>query len=317
MKIGVTGGAGFIGTNLVRELLKFDHEVVVVDDLSTGLISNTRLTGCKFFNIDITDYKSLLPIIFDCEVVFHLAARGSVPRSIINPIRTHEVNTVGTLNILEIIRKSKAHLIYSSSSSVYGDNTVLPKTEKMWMSPKSPYAASKLSAESFIQAYTTSYELKTTILRLFNVFGPFQRPDHEYAAVIPKWIWSAIMGRPIQIYGDGTATRDFTHVDSVVEVAIKCMQQNKFSNGAINLAFGNSISLEMIIEMITKFFPNLTIEYLPKQIGDISASQNLPQRLYEIFPDLNPDPFSISLEKTLKWYIANKKELLKSFTLIK
>jgi len=145
-KVGVTGGAGFIGSNLTRRLISEGHEVVVFDDLSTGLISNVDQSKCTFHNASITDPEALNTALKDCQTIFHLAARGSVPRSIKNPMATHAVNATGTLNVLEVARSSGAHVIFSSSSSVYGRNMQLPKDESMWLGPMTPYAASKLSA---------------------------------------------------------------------------------------------------------------------------------------------------------------------------
>ena len=151
-KVAVTGGAGFIGSNLTHRLLSENYEVVVVDDLSTGLISNVDKEKTTFHQISITDPDSLKRALSGCETIFHLAARGSVPRSIKNPVATNDVNATGTLNVLEVARSSGAHVIFSSSSSVYGRNMQLPKDESMWLGPMTPYAASKLSAESYIQA---------------------------------------------------------------------------------------------------------------------------------------------------------------------
>ena len=223
--MAVTGGAGFIGSNLTNHLISKGHEVIVVDDLSTGLQRNISNEVLSFHKISITEFDKLHQAIRECETIFHLAARGSVPRSVTNPTATHEVNVTGTLNVLEIARDTQAHVIFSSSSSVYGRNTNLPKDETMWLSPMSPYAASKLAGEAYVQAYAASYDMRCTILRLFNVFGPHQRPDHQYAAVLPKWIWNAIQGNSIEVYGDGTHSRDFTYIETVVNVAIAAMEK--------------------------------------------------------------------------------------------
>ena len=225
-KVAITGGAGFIGSNLAESLIKKGFDVIIIDDLSTGLIANIDMKNCEFREFSINDATKLKKALKDTETIFHLGARGSVPRSIKNPVATHEVNATGTLNVLEAARESGAHVIFSSSSSVYGRNMQLPKEEKMWLGPMTPYAASKLSAESYVEAYGSSYELPVTILRFFNVFGPRQRPDHEYAAVIPKWIWLAMQGKPVDLYGDGTQSRDFTYVKTVVDIAISAMEYN-------------------------------------------------------------------------------------------
>ncbi len=300
-KVAVTGGAGFIGSNLVSRLIADGHEVVVVDDLSTGLLSNIKDQACEFHNLSITEFDKLNAAIKDCETVFHLGARGSVPRSIKNPVATHAVNATGTLNVLEIARKSGAHVLFSSSSSVYGRNMQLPKDESMWLGPMTPYAASKLAAEAYVQAYASAYKVPTTLLRFFNVFGPRQRPDHEYAAVLPKWIWLAMNDQPIQVFGDGTASRDFTYVDTVLDVAMTAMKQKIVSDGAVNVAYGNRISLNDIIGLLKKQFPNLQVNYAADRPGDVKESQNSPQLLKELFPEVQPKAFESALSETATW----------------
>lgn len=303
-RIAVTGGAGFIGTNLVNRLINEGIDVVVIDDLSTGLSSNLLGKKCEFHNISITDLKNLAPKILDCEVIFHLGARGSVPRSIKNPEATHFVNATGTLNVLEIAKKSGAHVIFSSSSSVYGRNSALPKIENMWLGPKTPYAASKLSAESYIQAYADSFGIPTTIFRLFNVFGPFQRPDHDYAAVLPKWIWLAMNDKQIEVFGDGTISRDFTFIDSVVDIFVSTFKKKVTYLDPINLAYGNKIFLNEALTILQYHFPRLKIKYLNPRVGDVQDSQNNPLLIKKLFPEFSPKPFSQSLKETILWLEA-------------
>ena len=300
-KIAVTGGAGFIGSNLTQRLIAEGYDVVVVDDLSTGLLSNVDQTKCTFNQVSITDSKALTAALKDCETIFHLAARGSVPRSIKNPIATHEVNATGTLNVLEAARKTGAHIIFSSSSSVYGRNLQLPKDESMWLGPMTPYAASKLAAEGYVQAYGAAYNVPTTLLRFFNVFGPRQRPDHEYAAVLPKWIWLAMQGKPIDVYGDGTASRDFTYVETVLDIAMTAMREKITTEGAMNLAYGNRIFLNDTIEMLKKHFPDLQVNYKENRLGDVKESQNAPGLLKSLFPAITPKPFERALAETVAW----------------
>lgn len=300
-KVAVTGGAGFIGSNLCRRLISQGYDVVVVDDLSTGLISNVDQDNSEFHQVTITDPKSLSTAVKNCKAIFHLAARGSVPRSIKNPVATHEVNTTGTLNVLEAARLNGAHVIFSSSSSVYGRNMQLPKDESMWLGPMTPYAASKLSAEAYVQSYGSAYGLPTTILRFFNVFGPRQRPDHEYAAVLPKWIWLAMQGEAVDVYGDGSASRDFTYVDTVLDIAITAMKKKVLTEGAMNLAYGNRIFLSDTIEMLKKHFPNLQVNYKPERLGDVKESQNDPVLLKKLFPNISPKPFEEALSETVNW----------------
>jgi UDP-glucose 4-epimerase len=300
-KVAVTGGAGFIGSNLVARLISEGSDVIVVDDLSTGLLSNVENQDCKFKRVSITDFENLNKAIYDCQTIFHLAARGSVPRSIRNPIATHDVNATGTLNVLEVARGSGAHVVFSSSSSVYGRNSQLPKDESMWLGPMTPYAASKLSAEGYVQAYGSAYNVPTTLLRFFNVFGPRQRPDHEYAAVLPKWIWLALHGKPIDVYGDGTASRDFTYVGTVLDVLMTAMKDKVTTNGAVNLAYGNRIFLNQTIDLLKRHFPDLQANYVENRLGDVKESQNAPNLLKELFPDIIPKPFEEALSETINW----------------
>jgi UDP-glucose 4-epimerase len=299
--VAVTGGAGFIGSNLARKLLRDGHEVVIIDDLSTGLIQNLSLESLEFHKVSITDSQSIHKILEDCETIFHFAARGSIPRSIENPLATHEVNSTGTINILEVARHTGAHVIFSSSSSVYGRNKELPKDENMWLGPLNPYAASKLASEAYLEGYSSSFNLNCTILRLFNVFGPMQRPDHRYAAVIPKWIWSAIKGEPIEVYGDGHVSRDFTYVETVVEVASRAMTERIAPQGAVNLAYGNRIFLSQLIEILHSYFPYLEVKYLNERVGDVKESQNSPRLIKELFPTVHPKPFEEALDETINW----------------
>jgi UDP-glucose 4-epimerase len=300
-KVAVTGGAGFIGSNLTRRLISEGHEVVVIDDLSTGLISNVDQEKSTFHQVSITDSIALHAALKDCQTIFHLAARGSVPRSIKNPVATHDVNATGTLNVLEAARESGAHVIFSSSSSVYGRNMQLPKDESMWLGPMTPYAASKLAAEGYVQAYASAYNVPTTLLRFFNVFGPRQRPDHEYAAVLPKWIWLAMQGQPIDVYGDGTASRDFTYVDTVLDIAMTAMKEKVVTEGAMNLAYGNRIFLNETIEMLKKHFPDLQVNYKSERLGDVKESQNDPELLKKLFPKIQPKEFEKAMSETIEW----------------
>ena len=300
-KVAVTGGAGFIGSNLTCRLISEGYQVVVIDDLSTGLLSNVDQEKSDFHQISITNLEFLNRALKDCETIFHLAARGSVPRSIKNPVATHDVNATGTLNVLEVARKSGAQVIFSSSSSVYGRNMALPKDESMWLGPMTPYAASKLAAEGYVQAYSSAYGLPTTLLRFFNVFGPRQRPDHEYAAVLPKWIWLAMQGSPIDVYGDGSASRDFTYIDTVLDIAMMAMKERVITEGAMNLAYGNRIFLSETIKILKEYFPDLQVNYRPERLGDVKESQNSPELLKRLFPTVVPKPFKSALAETVAW----------------
>jgi len=303
-KVAITGGAGFIGSNLAASLIAKGHQVTIIDDLSTGLIANIDRKNSDFKELSITDASKLKKALKGAETIFHLGARGSVPRSIKNPVATHEVNATGTLNVLEAARESGAHVIFSSSSSVYGRNMQLPKEEKMWLGPMTPYAASKLAAEGYVESYGTSYEIPVTLLRFFNVFGPRQRPDHEYAAVIPKWIWLAMQGKPVDLYGDGTQSRDFTYVKTVVDIAISAMENKVTTQGAVNLAYGNRIFLSEVVDLLRGEFPNLVVNSLPIRAGDVKESQNSPELLRTLFPNVMPYQFKDAFKETINWLRA-------------
>lgn len=299
--IGITGGAGFIGSNLAQYLNSHGYETVIIDDLSTGIQPKAKYPNSIFHNLSILSYTETCSLLSECSTIVHLAARGSVPRSIANPLATNNVNSLGTLNVLEIARKSGAHVIFSSSSSVYGRNTELPKTEDMWLGPMTPYAASKLAAEAYVQSYAFSYGVPTTLLRFFNVYGPRQRPDHQYAAVIPKWIWAAMNGQEINVFGDGETTRDFTYVDTVVDVLVSAMENKRLTEGPVNLAYGNRISLNLVLELLREYFPKVKINYLGQRPGDVRDSQNSPEAIKRMFPEVQPVPFEVGFEATVKW----------------
>lgn len=239
-KIVVTGGAGFIGSNLVERLAE-DYEVIVLDNLSTGFIKNI-IPGVKFIQGSITDLNLLKNLFQGVSYVFHQAALPSVQRSIDDPIATNSNNINGTLNILVAARDcGVSKVIFASSSSVYGDTPTLPKREDMKPNPKSPYAVSKLVGEYYCRVFSDVYGLSTICLRYFNVFGPRQNPDSEYAAVIPRFTTRILNGKPPIIYGDGMHTRDFTYVKDVVKANILAMESN--TEGIFNIACGRRVSL--------------------------------------------------------------------------
>jgi UDP-glucose 4-epimerase len=304
MNILVTGGAGFVGSNLSRCLISRGHEVIVIDDLSTGLLDNIS-DGVQFIESSILDKDLIGKAISGSDVVVHLAARGSVPRSINNPVATHEVSSTGTLNVLECARAVNAHFIFSSSSSVYGANTALPKTEEMVLKPLTPYAASKMAGEALSLAYANSYKLPVTTFRFFNIYGPWQRPDHQYAAVIPKWIWQAINGQEIVVYGDGEQTRDFTSVSTVVEILTSTLENKFYHPQPINLAFGNRISLNEVLRNLNIHFQNIRVDHKEARPGDVKDSQNQPDLVKSFFPKIKPKEFKDGLPETIGWLVEN------------
>jgi UDP-glucose 4-epimerase len=305
MKVLITGGAGFIGTNLTLGLLNNGYEVKILDDLSTGLKQNVS-KDAEFVNASILETSEIIKAIEDCEVVVHLGARGSVPRSIKDPVATHDVNSTGTLNVLEAARTLKSHYIFSSSSSVYGSNMVLPKNEDMVLRPITPYAASKMSGEGLSLAYAKTYDLPVSTFRFFNIFGPWQRPDHEYAAVLPKWISKCMNGDEIEIFGDGEQTRDFTYVGTVINVVLDCISNKVLHPEPINLAYGNNISLNQVIQLLKNSFPDLRVKYLSPRSGDVLHSKNDPKLVQSLYPNVNVEKFETSLQETINWFKKSK-----------
>lgn len=302
MKVLVTGGAGFIGSNLVRRLVSNGHEVVAFDDFSTGLESNLAGLDVETVRGSLVDAEAVATASAGIDAIVHLGARGSVPRSIEFPVATHEANATGTLNVLEAARPQGAHVVMSSSSSVYGANPLLPKIERTWTQPLSPYAASKLAGEGYMLGYQASYGLPTLVFRFFNVFGPWQRPDHDYAAVVPKWLWKAMTGQVIEVHGDGTQTRDFTYVDSVVDVLMDAVDRRVSLDSPINLAFGRRYSLLDLLERIEALLGvSPRVEFVPPRVGDVRNSENDPALLMETFPRVEPVDLDPALERTAAW----------------
>ncbi len=301
MKVLITGGAGFVGTNLTIELLKIGHDVKIIDDLSTGLEQNVP-KDAELIKASILDLEKLHKASKNSDVIVHLGARGSVPRSIKDPVATHNVNSTGTLNVLEAARANESHYIFSSSSSVYGSNKALPKNENMVLRPLTPYAASKMSGEALSLSYSNSFALSVSAFRFFNIFGPWQRPDHEYAAVIPKWISKCLAGDEIEIFGNGEQTRDFTYVTTVVQVIVNCISNKVLHPEPVNLAYGNNISLNQVVRLLRDTFPTLKVKYLTPRNGDVLHSENDPGLLKRLYPDITVDKFENSLQKTIDWF---------------
>ena len=220
-KYVVTGGAGFIGSHIAEYLLQMGHQVTVIDSLRTGFQKNLKGMGARFFEEDIRNEKLVKHIITDTECVFHLAALVSVPESLLKLRECIEINTIGTINVLEAARKnSNCKVVLSTSAANYGDNPILPKVETMTPEPMTPYAITKLDGEYYLKMYYDQYGLQTASLRYFNVFGPRQNPKSAYAAAVPVFINKALKNEPITIYGDGLQTRDFIYVKDVVRANI-------------------------------------------------------------------------------------------------
>lgn len=306
MKIAITGGAGFIGANLARYLLDFSDSISVriIDDLSSGLRSNVpKSDRIEFVEGSILDPELLTIHLGDADSVVHLAARPSVPRSIEDPRTTHNVNVTGTLNVLEAVRASgHGHVIVASSSSVYGANEVLPKVESLAPRPLSPYAASKLATESYALAWSASYRMPVLALRFFNVFGPLQRADHVYAAAIPKFIQAILDGTPINIYGSGEQTRDFTYVDSLCAILALAATERIGSSEPVNAAFGSRTSLLQIVELLAEISGQKPqVVYHNARAGDVLHSQADSSRLTSLFPHAGPTDLRLGLQSTFNW----------------
>lgn len=309
MKVLITGGAGFIGSNLSRMLVDSGtvEEVRVLDDLSTGSRKNLDGIDVRFTEGTILDFDTVLAAAEGVDSIVHLGAIPSVPRSVANPRASHDANTTGTLNILEAARASGVdHVVVASSSSVYGSNPKLPKNEDDYTRPMSPYAVSKLATEGYALAYQSSYGLKTLAFRFFNVYGPGQSAGHAYAAVIPKFIDAALAGRPLDVHGDGTQSRDFTFVDTVCEVIGRAIAGKVFSPSPINLAFStNTTLLELIGDLEAAIGHELERNHTDPRIGDVRASQADSSRVLDMFPAVSPVPLTAGLDATLAWYRKN------------
>jgi UDP-glucose 4-epimerase len=304
MKIAVTGGAGFIGSNLVRALTETSQmtEVVVVDDLSTG--SRDNLTGpARFVEGTILADDHLDEAFAGAASVIHLAAIPSVPRSVLNPLASHEANATGTVRVLEAARRHEVgQVILASSSSVYGANPELPKHEGMRPMPLSPYAVSKLAAEAYAVAYSSCYGLPVLPFRFFNVFGPGQPADHAYAAVVPAFVSAALDDRPLRVFGDGRQTRDFTFVGTVCAVIVDAVLRRVATTDPVNLAFGSRTSLlELITELEGVFGRRLEVVHEPPRPGDVRDSQADNRVLRSLFPDVRPHPLRRGLAETVEW----------------
>jgi UDP-glucose 4-epimerase len=305
MKVLVTGGAGFIGANLVRALSDGpDNDVVVLDDLSFGFRSNLDGLNVAFIEGSILDEDLLATAMEGVSSVVHLAARSSVPRSIVHPMAAHEDNTTGTVRVLEAARaQGDVQVIVASSSSVYGANDTLPKHEGLAARPVSPYAASKLATEAYTLAWGHSYDMPVLALRFFNVFGPLQPPLHTYAAVIPAFLSAAMQGQPLPVHGDGTQCRDFTYVDTVVSVIVDAIQRRVSHLEPLNLAFGQKITLlEVISELEVVLDRNLSVDFQPSRVGDVARSQADSSALRRLFPDIMPSDFADGLRATADWF---------------
>ena len=276
MKVVVTGGAGFIGSHLAGELTRRGYHVIILDNLSTGRVENLKnLSGnenIQFIQGSIDDLSLLNKLFRGVIYVFHQAAIPSVPRSIANPLVSHESNLTGTLKILLAAKDNGIKkVVYASSSSVYGDTPTLPKKEDMIPNPKSPYAITKLGGEYYCQVFHQVYGLSTICLRYFNVYGPKQNPNSEYAAAIPRFISNVLQKNPPTIFGDGEQTRDFTFIKDVVEANILAAESDV--TGVFNIGTGQSTSINGLVDLIISLTRiNIIPVHEKQRIGDIKDS---------------------------------------------
>ena len=302
----VTGGAGFIGSNIVDELRTRGEKVRILDDFSTGREENIRhfADDVQVIRGDIRDVDAVHEAVRGADYVIHQAALASVQRSIDQPIESSEVNIQGTLNLLEAARRhSVRRFVYASSSSVYGDSDVLPKVETMDPRPKSPYAVTKLCGEWYCRVYGEIHELPTVSLRYFNVFGPRQDPGSQYAAVIPIFVRQLMDGKSPTIYGDGEQSRDFTYVSNVVRANLLACEANTTGAKVYNVACGDRYALNYLYGRLQALVgSDLRAKYGPARPGDVKHSQaDIEAASRELAFDVEVS-FEDGLERTVKWY---------------
>jgi UDP-glucose 4-epimerase len=308
----VTGGAGFIGSNLVRTLLNHGHTVRVLDNFSTGKRDNLGpfLDHIEVIEGDIRSYHIVHQAARDIEVIFHQGALPSVPRSINDPITSNQVNVEGTLNILNAARDTGVRRVtYASSSSIYGENPALPKREDMMPQPISPYAVSKLAGEKYCQVFARTYGLETVCLRYFNVFGPGQDPKSQYAAVVPRFITAFLDGARITVDGDGEQSRDFTFIENVVQANLLAATATGASGEVFNIACNARMTLNQMLHHICTFTETDTeIVYGPSRPGDVKHSQADIQKAREILRYEPTFTAEMGLRLSVEWYRAMRKK---------
>ena len=272
----VTGGAGFIGSHLVEELLKRGQRVRVLDNFTTGKRERLEpyLDKIELVEGDLRSQHTVRDAVAGIDFVLHQGALPSVPRSVKDPVTTNEVNVGGTLNVLDAAREAGVkRVVYASSSSVYGANTAIPKREDMMPQPISPYAVAKLTGEHYCQVFCRTYGLETVLLRYFNVFGPGMDPNSAYAAFIPIFVVGMLEGRPLTVNGDGTVSRDFTYITNVVEANMCAVEAEGVGGEVFNVACGASMSLNEVIAKLRELLGTAgDISYGPDRVGDVPLS---------------------------------------------
>jgi nucleoside-diphosphate-sugar epimerase len=314
MKYLVTGAAGFIGSNIFRRLLKDNYAVRGFDNFSTGKRKNlVDLHGKDNFELikgDLRNPEEIKEAVKDIDVIFHQAAVPSVQRSVENPVLVNDSNINGTLNLLIAAREEGVKkVVYASSSSIYGFNKKLPKAEDMPAEPISPYALSKYTGERYCQIFSEIYNLPTICLRYFNVFGPYQDPDSEYSAAIPKFINRILKDKQPVIFGDGEQSRDFTYVANVVEANILAAN-SKVMGEVINIASGERITINEVVHILNKILNKKTEPvYKKSRVGEVKHSLADISKAREKIGYLPKFKFIEGLRKTVEWYQTGKKQI--------
>lgn len=304
MNVLITGGAGFIGSNLAEALVREGLKVRVIDNLATGSIKNVKdfKDKIEFINGDITDLKLLKNIMKGVDFVLHHAAIPSVQRSLEDPIGTNRANIEGTLKVLCAAKNSNVkRVVYASSSSVYGDSPTLPKKEDMPNNPLSPYACTKMTGELYCRQFSELYGLDTISLRYFNIFGPRQNPDSQYSAVIPIFIKKMLNNKRPVIFGDGTQSRDFTFVENVIKANILAMKAKRCCGEIVNVACGERIDLNKLVEKLNNLLgKKITPDFAEPRAGDVKhslADISKAKRLLGYKPTVS---FEDGLKKTIE-----------------
>jgi nucleoside-diphosphate-sugar epimerase len=298
MKILITGGAGFIGSNLVDRLINQGNKVIVIDDLSTGKKENLN-PEADFHQVSICDFEKIEPLFQGVDYVFHLAALPRVPVSVKDPVGTSQVNIMGTINVFKAASDNKVkRIIFASSSSVYGDQEKLPLREEMTCSPISPYALQKLAGEQWAKLFTDLYNLPIISLRFFNIYGPRNDPESDYSLVIAKFLKQKSEGRTLTIFGDGEQTRGFCYIDDLLDALLKAMTSEKLKGGEVmNIGSEKSHSVNYLAKLLSD-----KIEYLPPRKGDVlhtAADISLAKEFLDWEPEVS---FEQGVEKTKQWF---------------
>jgi len=306
----VTGGAGFIGSALARALLARGDRVRVIDNFFSGKRENLAEVAkdVELFEADIRDEAALARALAGVELVFHQAAIPSVPRSLTDPVASHDANATGTLKVLAAAKQAGVRrVVYAASSSAYGDTPTLPKIESMRPMPLSPYAVSKLAGEHYCQVYASAFGLETVSLRYFNVFGPRQDPKSEYAAVIPRFVTAALAGQGVTIYGDGTQSRDFCFIDNTVEANLAAAAAPGVSGQLFNVACGSATTLNDVVRLVAEIVGHaVPIAYAPGRVGDVKHSLADVTAARARLGYRGAISFAEGLQRTVAWYAARR-----------